>query len=219
MEYPINEDWIREHTVLDSKNRPVCQVKLNDKTLQLYVGPDAHGFIHRDRYGEYIRVGNEKRRWRGILGGAPGGLVLEDFEEFGLCALKPDAFVRGLDGVIIDIIREKGLDIVQRKDIVLKEEELFRLYPYFFEKEWEFMLKRHFLSDSMSFMLIKGSSVTASLLALRKEIRSTYRIPEEHPVRNLFHCADFAEEALREALIFFSVDEIIDAVGSRRSYS
>ncbi len=219
MEYPISEGWIREHTVSDSKNRPVCLVDLNGRTLQLYVGPDAHGFIHQDQYGEYIRVGNEKRRWRGILDRLPNDIALDSLEEFGLCALKPDAFERNLDGVILDRIHEMGLHVVRRKDIVMEKNHLFQLYPYFFEKEREQMLKRHFFAGLMSFMLVKGVSVTETLLAIRKETRSKYRIPEEHPVKNLFHCADFAEEALREAVIFFSIPDIVDAVGRRKAYS
>lgn len=210
--YPTSEDEIRKNQILDSKNRPICLVRVDGQKLRLYVGPDAHGFIFEDENGEYIKVGNEKRWWRGVLDPLPDDSRLSRLKKFGFCSIKPDAYERNLDGFIRTELESIGR-IVGEKRVLLEESNLFRLYPYFFEPEWETVLIEYFCSSPTLFIVLAGESVTDKLLELRRKIRSSYRIPKEHPIRNLFHCSDSQVEAIREAIIFFSVEELIKLVG------
>jgi nucleoside diphosphate kinase len=215
--YIVSEEDVLKNKTIDSKNRPVCLVRINGYQFKFYIGPDASGFIFEDADGEYIKVGNEKRRWRGILDPIPDDPRLNGISEFGFCSIKPDAFERGLDKIIQHEIKSMGLEIIGSKTVRLAESTLFRLYPYFFEPEWELVLTKYFCSAPSLFLIIKGQSITNQLLELRKRIRLNLRNPEEHPIRNLFHCSDSQIEAIREAIIFFGTDELIELVGYLRS--
>lgn len=210
--YPASEDEIRRNQTFDSKNRPICLVRVNGQRLKLYVGPDAHGFIFEDESGEYIKVGNEKRWWRGVLDPLPDDSRLSRLNKFGFCSIKPDAYERNLDGFIRTELEAIG-KIVGEKKVLIKKSNLFRLYPYFFEPEWESVLVEYFCSSPTLFMVLAGESVTDRLLELRSKIRLNYRIPKEHPIRNLVHCSDSQAEAIREAVIFFELEELIKLVG------
>lgn len=58
--YPTSEDEIRKNQILDSKNRPICLVRVDGQKLRLYVGPDAHGFILRMRMVNTSKLGMRK---------------------------------------------------------------------------------------------------------------------------------------------------------------
>lgn len=202
--------------VLDAKNRPVRLIKVNGVTFNYYVGPDAHGFIVRDGTGEYLMVGNEKRWWRGIIDSAPEK-VADSVVDFGLMAIKPDAFQRQLDRMIRLLIETAGLDIVRTKLIRLDQDQLFRLYPYFFEPNWEAALVRYFCSAETLFLLVTGQDVIRKGLEVREYVRAHHRIKDDHPVINLIHSPDTREDAYREASIIFGKEGTINSAGPRKS--
>lgn len=117
--------------VLDSKNRPICKVKVNGRAYSYYLGPDANGIIFSDSNGEYISVGNELRWWRGIIDSVPDPNFLAALNDFGFSIIKPDALERGVDQIIRDNIEDIGLSIKAEKELLIDRENLFRLYPYF----------------------------------------------------------------------------------------
>lgn len=211
--YVVSEEEIQKNLIFDLKNRPICLVRINGQQLRFYVGPDAHGFIFESEDGDYIKVGNEYRWWRGILDPIPNDSRLNRLNEFGFCSIKPDAFERGLDSLIKEEIKSMGMEIVDEKSVLIKKSELFHLYPYFFESEWESVLIKYFCSAPTLFMVIRSQAATNQLLDLRRMIRSNFRKPEEHPIRNLFHCSDSKMEAVREAIIFFGVEGLVELVG------
>ncbi|MDD2766275.1 MAG: nucleoside-diphosphate kinase [Candidatus Moranbacteria bacterium] len=130
---------------------------MNGQQFNFYVGPDAHGFIFEDEEGEYINVGNEKRWWRGTLEPIPNILRPDRLNEFGFCSIKPDAFERGLAEFIRAEIESMGLEIIGKKAVLIEKSELFRLYPYFFESEWESVLIKYFCSAPTLFMILRGN--------------------------------------------------------------
>jgi|GEM_PF-1542525 len=209
----VNQGDFRQSKRLDAKNRPIQKIIVDGRSVNLYVGPDAHGFIVENDVGDYIMVGNEKRWWRGIIDPLPNDPRLDFLKDFGLCSIKPDAFQRGLQTVIKDAIASQGFRIIAEKTLQMERDDIFRLYPYFFESEWESVLVRFFSSGMTQFMILRGESVVSRLLEMRKEIREKYRNPDEHPVMNLFHCSDSKADAIREAILFFTVDELVQYVG------
>ncbi len=212
--YPVTgKNTLCESQWIDSKKRPIRKIVVEGKPVDLYVGPDAHGFITESSEGDYIMVGNEKRWWRGIIDPIPDDPRLNSLNEFGFCSIKPDAFKRGLDSAIKEELSLRGFVLMGEKTVQMRQSDIFRLYPYFFEPEWESVLVGYFTSGITQFMILHGESVTERLLEARKTIRGVYRNPQEHPVMNLFHCSDSNAEAIREALLFFNVEELIGCVG------
>ncbi len=198
---------------LDAKNRLIRLVKADGVTFRYYIGPDASGFILEDGTGEYLLVGNEKRWWRGVIDSIPDEVELCAIGEFSLLSVKPDAFQRKLDDVIFAELDRFGLSIVRRREILVDRDLLFRLYPYFFESDWEEALVRYFCSSKTLFLLVTGEHAIQKGLELRSNIRARYRNKNDHPVINLIHSPDSREEAYREALLFFQKDDIASAVG------
>ncbi len=202
--------------VFDSENRPVRLMRADGVTFRYYIGPDAHGFILDDGSGEYLMVGSEKRWWRGIIETIADTVIPDTVPDFSLLAIKPDAFQRKLDNLIRSLIRDSGLTVVREKAVGLNKEQLFRLYPYFFEPNWEAALIRYFCSTTTLFLLVTGENAVHKGLEIRNRVRSDFRNADDHPVINLIHSPDTKEEAYREALIFFEKEDIINAIGSRR---
>lgn len=194
----------------DRQGRLIRKVESDGKRLSYYVGVDAQGFIRRDREGEYVMVGEEKRYWRGILDKFPDQLLF--LKDFNICILKPDSQTYGLQQEILDILRDR-FEIIAQKSLCLDREKIFRLYPYFFTKDWESNLVSYLTSGASSCVLLSGYDIFRRMLEVRNYVRVKYGLPDKHPVFNLIHCADNKEEAIRESLLFFDSATLIELIG------
>lgn len=188
--------------VRDHKGRPVQYISIEGQYRPYYMGIDAQGFIREDQEGEYILVGTEKRYWRGVIPPVPHSLQATWLDSLGVVVLKPDADERGLRETIITEVGALGFGIVTHRQFQFSAELVYRMYPYFFTREWECQLVTYLTRGVSHFYLVRGNNATLRLLELRKRIRRRYCSKHEHPVVNVMHCPDSVEESLREAHLF-----------------
>jgi len=199
---------------IDEKGRLVRRVTLGLKERLYYVGTNIRGFIEADDGGEYIMVQKEKRYWRGIFVSFPDELLL--LKDFNLCILKPDCGERGLVQKIRSVITG-SFKIIAERSVTLDQQKAFRLYPYFFEENWEHNLLEYLTSGPSLCLLVSGADIFRKLLITRNRIRFKYEDKKKrHPVFSLVHCADNKEDAVRESLIFFGQEELVAKVGFSR---
>ena len=139
---------------IDEKGRLVRRVTLGLKERLYYVGTNIHGFIEADDRGEYIAVQNEKRYWRGIFVPFPDELLL--LNDFNFCILKPDCVERGLVREVKSIIAD-SFKVFAERPVILDRQKAFRLYPYFFEEDWERNLLEYLASGPSLCLLVSGT--------------------------------------------------------------
>ncbi len=195
----------------DQEGRLVRMIGMAGTRRPYYSHAGTTGFIETDSRGEFIEMEGRKRYWRGIIRDYPDHLLA--LEDFCVCILKPDAKRSELREEVLELL-QKDLAILYQKEIWLDKQDVFRLYPYFFEEEWENELLGYMTSDSSLLMIVKGDDVYRKLSALKTRIRQKYAAPDGHPVRNLVHCSDDKDEAVREALVFFGAGELCDLINS-----
>lgn len=196
---------------VDEKGRLVRKVAFGVRERRYYVGTNIHGFIEVDGGGEYIMVQNEKRYWRGVFVPSPDKLLL--LQDFNLCILKPDCGERGLVQEIKSIIAD-SFKVLDERSVILDKQKTFRLYPYFFEENWEHCLLEYLTSGPSLCLLVSGPDIFRKLPITRNRIRFKYKDEKKrHPVFNLVHCADSKEDAVRESLIFFGQKELVTKIG------
>lgn len=132
----------------------------------------------------------------------------------GFILLKPEAIQRNITGKIINIIEEKGLKIVALKMLSASEKQIRELYtewthlPYF-----EDMIRCSVDSPVIAMIVEAPTKSDCSLLI--NDLQGKYDIYGTirhrfvtHPSRNVIHCSNNSEDALRESRIFFSESEI-----------
>lgn len=159
--------------------------------------------IMSDKLGDFIIVNGEKRYWRGIIDDVP---ELNVQKELGLVIIKPDGVKEGLtDQIMNDILLLPLTPLLQQK-IVLNEERVLRLYAYFHTESFLKELIHYMTSSSSLFILVSGKNVSDLLFNYKKELRK--KLCRENPLKNIIHCSDCSKNALREALIVFSLEEI-----------
>lgn len=196
---------------IDEKGRLVRGVRLAGENRRYYVGSNIQGFIEADSGGEYIMVQKEKRYWRGIFVPYPDELLL--LKDFNLCVLKPDCVERGLVQEVRSIIAS-SFKILAEQSLILNQQMIFRLYPYFFEEDWERNLVEYLTSGPSLCLLVSGLDIFRELLLTRNRIRFKYMDEKKrHPVFTLLHCAESKEEAISESLIFFGQEELVAKIG------
>lgn len=196
--------------VTDERGRPVVILYQNGQRLKYHMGSDARGIIMEDCGGEYIKVGSEKRYWRGIIDPLPRDSILWRLQEFGFVMLKPDALARGLYLEILTFLKEQGFRTVGERVVLFSRQLVYKMYPFFIGQELEDGLVRYLTSELSSCFLVKGDDVIDGLLVVRQRIRELHGAS---PMTNLIHCSDSRENAIREALLIFEIDEIVDSVG------
>lgn len=193
--------------LLDSENRPFKNRETpTGEIVRVYCGVDASGIVRTDGDGEYIVVNGEKRYWRGIVPTDGGGVGVIS-EDVGIVVLKPDTISRGHDGEIRSLLKHEGFQVVAESRRCLTPQEIFRLYPYFFEPDWEKHLLEYLGSDPSICLMIRRRDSIGPLLKIRDMIRLEKR-RTDHPVINLLHCADTRRDAGKELEIFFGADAL-----------
>lgn len=147
------------------------------------------------------------RFWHGIINPVPDGL--RSFK-IGFCILKPDLIRRGLKKEIIDLLT-KDMRLCVGKNIHFNKDSVFELYPGFHEPEWAKNLVDYLLSGESCALVFDGPNVIEELLNHRNYIRKLYGQSSGNII-NLIHAADSFDDAMREALIFFEEEEIVNAI-------
>lgn len=197
----------------DKQGRLVRRVERDGKKYFYYVGVDAQGFIRKDKDGEYIVVGEEKRYWRGILEKFPDELLF--LNDFNICILKPDAHYHRLHKEISSILKDQ-FSVIAQQSMRLDKTKIFKLYPYFFTKDWETELLNYLTAGASSCFLLSGYDIFRRMLEIRNYVRVKYNVAGKHPVFNFIHCADNKEEAIRESLLFFDSAELVSLIGMQK---
>lgn len=141
--------------------------------------------------------------------------------------VKPDAFVRGLAPEVIRRLREAGLTPVAMKVTEMDEATIDELYMFVKQKyfdSWWIMPKVFSQAPVIPMILVGEPGDFEHLSAkLRYIIGPTtpdagkpgnlrYDLKGTNRVLNIIHAADDPAAAVREANVFFELDEILDAV-------
>ena len=115
--------------------------------------------------------------------------------------IKPDAFARNLDGMIMARLTCRGLKVKMSKEGLLNKPALEKYYqrradkPYF--KSWI----NYLTSGKVRIMEVEGDDAISNTLYIKKSVRN-YFAPGEKSV-NLLHCADDAVHAQKDTEAFF----------------
>lgn len=143
--------------------------------------------------------------------------------------IKPDAFVRGLAPEVIRRLKEEGLTPVAMQVTEMDEELIDELYMFvkqkYFESWW--IMPKVFSQAPVIPMILIGEPEGFEHLSakLRDIIGPTtpdagkpgnlrYDLKGTNRVLNIIHAADDPAAAIREASVFFDLDEILDAISS-----
>ena len=144
-----------------------------------------------------------------------------------LLIIKPDAYEKGLEGVILDRIRSAGLEIARFRKRRLSRAEVERLYAEhrgkpFFRANMDFIL-----SGPVGLLMLRGKGDVVKrvrklvgnkdpALAEPGSIRGDFGIDPDHIERNLVHASSDESAAWRELMIFFK-EEMVGRKAKRES--
>jgi nucleoside diphosphate kinase len=145
---------------------------------------------------------------------------------------KPDAYLRGLIPALLNALKEEGIYIFRYRLKRLSESELDELYMFVkrkYSESWWVMKKVYSLAPCF-LALVVGSRKGFQHLNARireivgpttpimgKENNLRYAFRGTHRVFNLIHATDDPASAIREALVFFSIDDIKQALEASTS--
>jgi hypothetical protein len=90
-----------------------------------------------------------------------------------------------------------------------------KMYPHFFAKEWEQELFDYLKSGPSRCYLVKGKHPHRKLVGLRNAIRHLFGCNKGPRVKSLVHCAQRQSDAVRQALLLFTLEEVVEFVGLR----
>lgn len=151
-------------------------------------------------------INGKLRLWYGVTNPIPQ--KLKD-SVIGFCILKPDLIERDLKKEVL-LILAKDLYLHKEKSFFFNKELIFELYPGFHEPEWAENLINYLVDRESCALLFNGRDVINQLMNLRNYIRKLYG-KSEGGIINLIHASDSSEDAIREALLIFKEEDIIDA--------
>ena len=133
--------------------------------------------------------------------------------------LKPDCIQRGLAGEVIKRIESRGFKIVALKLIQVTDEQARRHYAVHKDQPFYERVVRFIQSGPSMPMMLEAPDAVGQL---RRLVGATDPSEAEHgTIRgdlgrriegNLIHAADSPENAVLEASIYFTDDEIVDYV-------
>ncbi|MDK2372138.1 MAG: nucleoside-diphosphate kinase [Candidatus Korarchaeota archaeon] len=141
--------------------------------------------------------------------------------------VKPDAFVRGLAPEVISRLKESGLIPVAMKVTEMDETLIDELYMFVKQKyfdSWWIMPKVFSQAPVIPMILIGDPGEFEHLSAKLRDIigpttpdagkpgNLRYDLKGTNRVLNIIHAADDPAAAVREASVFFDLDEILDAM-------
>lgn len=195
---------IDSQVVLDNLGRPVVYYG----KIPYYVGSDTQGFIHRDSAGEYVMFNRSKRYWKGVI---------EKFDDkvgflsgsYGFFLLKPDVYQKNFEESIFSLFLQFGGTVFLKKEVVMTEHTIVRLYPYFFNLSFFQGLVQYLTSGKSCAVIVQGVISPQDLLQFRRYVRERYCEDPADPLHNLIHVPDTMEDMLRAVQVFFSSSEIL----------
>lgn len=127
----------------------------------------------------------------------------------GFCILKPDLIERNLKKEILSILT-KDLYLCKEKTFIFDKKLIFELYPGFHEPEWAENLINYLIDGESCALLFNGRDAVDQLMSLRNHIRQLYGKSGDGII-NLIHASDSSDDAIREALLIFEEEDIINA--------
>jgi len=163
--------------------------------------------------GEFIVVGGEKRYWGGIINPLPDDRRIQSLRDFALFLIKPDGVRIGIQKMTEYLIHNAGCSIVTQKEVVFDETLVRKMYPYFFAEEWERQLIAYMTSGPSHCFLVTGKDVHSKMYSLRNSIRHLLGCGGSPTVANFAHCSEKQIFAVRESLLFFSLEELMGFIG------
>ena len=152
---------------------------------------------------------------------------IEMLPKMSFAMIKPDAYLRGLAPIVISRLEEEGFHIAKFDVRKMKSREIDELYMFVknrYKESWWIMPKVFSMAPVVPLILI-GDPMEFEHLSerLRELIGPTtpdvgkpggmrYDLKGANRVLNIIHASDDPASALREALVFFSLDEILDVL-------
>ena len=203
---------------IDQKGRLVRLTRSPDGRVveTYYIGRDCEGVIKLDEQGrEFVDVNGEKRFWGGLIDALPSDKRIRSLDEFVVFVLKPDGMRMELGKAVTFLIVQEGGKIVAERDFVFDETSIRKMYPHFFAEEWKQQLFDYLMSGPSRCFLIKGEFAHRKMFALRNSIRQLFGHGTEPRVMSLVHCSQRQNDSVKQALLHFSLDEIVATVGLR----
>ncbi len=203
---------------IDDKGRLVRLTKAIDGTVveTYYIGRDCEGLIRHEGDLEYIEVDGQKRYWGGIIDPLPSDRRIRSLNDFTVFIIKPDGMKMEMGRMIHSLIEKYRGTIVAERDFIYIDATIRKMYPHFFAKEWEQDLFDYLKSGTSRCFLVRGKHPHRDMFNLRNAIRHLFGYNDGARVKSLVHCAQRQSDAVRQALLFFSIQEIVDVVGLRR---
>ncbi len=154
---------------------------------------------------------------------------LKELERLAFAAIKPGCFARGLAPEVLRRLEEAGFRVVDYKVTRLTPELIDELYAFVrlkYKDSW-WIMKKVYTEYPMVALLLKGDPGSYEHLSgrLRDLLGPTtpdagspghlrYDLKGVNRVLNLVHAADDPAATLREALVFFSMEEVLRALVS-----
>ena len=181
-----------------------------------YLGRDCEGLIHHEDGREYIDVDGQRRYWGGIIEPLPNDRRIRFLNQFTVFTIKPDGMIMQLGMAVKHLIEKSNGIVVAERDFTYVDATIRKMYPHFFAKEWELDLFEYLKSGPSRCFLVRGEHPHRDMFNLRNSIRHLFRCNQGPRVKSLVHCAQRQSDAVKQALLFFSLDEIVASVGVKR---
>ncbi len=156
----------------------------------------------------------------------PGEIEL--LPRFSFAMIKPGAYLRGLAPEVISRLRENGFKVVLMTVRKMSSEEIDDLYMFVkeeYRESWWIMPKVFSMAPVIPMVLVGDPEEHEHLSdKLRKLVGPTtpevgskgnirYDLKGANRVLNIIHASDDPAAALREALVFFSLNDVLSAIG------
>ncbi len=153
---------------------------------------------------------------------------IEQLPRFSFAMIKPGAYLRGLAPEVISRLRENGFKVMLMTVKKMSSKEIDDLYMFVKEKYQEswWIMPKVFNMAPVVPMVLAGDPQEHEHLSsrLRKLVGPTtpevgskgnirYDLKGANRVLNIIHASDDPASALREALVFFSLSDVLSAIG------
>ncbi|MCS7102480.1 MAG: nucleoside-diphosphate kinase [Candidatus Korarchaeum sp.] len=156
---------------------------------------------------------------------------LRALESFTFALVKPDAFARGLAPEVIERLKDSGFTIGAIRLAEMDSDMIDELYMFVKQRyadSWWIMPKVFSQAPVVAIVLVREEGDASS--KLREVVGPTtpeagkpgnirYDMKGANRALNVIHAADDPASALREALVFFEMDEVLDAMLSSEDAS
>ncbi len=200
--------------IIDDKGRRVRITRSPEGSVTeiFYIGRDCEGVVKLEEGMEYVETDGQKRYWGGIIDPLPNDRRIRQLNNFTVFVVKPDGMKLELGKAIRHLITVSKGNIVAERDFIYDDAMIRRMYPHFFAKEWEKDLFDYLKSGHSRCLLIRGDNPHGDMINLRNSIRQLFGCYGGKVV-SLVHCAKQQDEAIKQALLFFRLEEIVTHVG------